>query len=84
MRWGRALRLLRNEFGEAGADGKAFVISPAPTQAKIAARISTHREAVSRHLSELSRIGLVERKGRGLVVTDVARLARMVYEASGS
>lgn len=78
------LRLVRNEIGEGCAPGNTFVISPAPTHAELAARISTHREAVTRHLSELSRIGLIKRRGRDLVITDVKRLQARVDEAGGS
>src|SRR5262249_6357411 len=56
-------------------------IAPAPTHAEIASRISTHREAVSRELAELTRSGLVERRGGDLVLRDIGALARMVEEA---
>jgi CRP-like cAMP-binding protein len=58
-------------------------ISPAPTHSEIAARVSTHREAVTRELNKLSRAGLIARKGRLLVIKDVARLGRMVAEVIG-
>ena len=61
----------------------AAVIDPAPTHADIASQISTHREAVTRELTKLSKIGLVERQGGALRVTDVARLTTMVNEALG-
>jgi len=60
------------------------VIDPSPTHAEIASRISTHREAVTRELGELARAGLVERRGHGLVVLDVPRLARMVEDVEGA
>lgn len=63
--------------------GRAAHIDPAPTHVDIASRTSTHREAVTRELSRLSRIGIVERRGRTLVVHDVNRLAAMVHEATG-
>jgi CRP-like cAMP-binding protein len=56
------------------------VISPAPTHAEIASRISTHREAVSRELAELARSGLIERRGGDLVLRDIPALAGMVEE----
>jgi len=59
------------------------VIRPVPTHAVIASRVSTHREAVTRELSRLTQLGLVERKGADLVIKDVARLAEMVQEATG-
>lgn len=56
------------------------VISPAPTHADIASRVSTHREAVTRELNDLARAGLVARQSGALVVLDVARLAQMVED----
>ena len=63
--------------------GTTAEIEPAPTHAEIASRTSTHREAVSRELSRLSKIGLIERRGRALVVKDVKRLSAMVQEVMG-
>jgi len=59
-------------------DGNRAVIDPLPKHSEIASRISTHREAVARELNLLARDGLLERSGRALKVTDLARLARMV------
>lgn len=64
-------------------EGKSSCISPAPTHAEIASRVSTHREAVARELARLSRIGLVERQHDVLLVKDVNRLAEIVHEAIG-
>ncbi len=61
-------------------DGKTAVLSPAPTHADIASRVSTHREAVTRELNHLAQIGLLERRTGALVVTDVPGLAHMVEE----
>ena len=63
--------------------GKAARIAPAPTHTEIASRVSTHREAVTRELARLSRIGLIERERNALLVKDVERLAEMVHEATG-
>jgi CRP/FNR family transcriptional regulator, cyclic AMP receptor protein len=57
------------------------LLSPAPSLADIADRISTHREAVSRELSRLASTGLLHREGSDLRITDVARLERLVREA---
>ena len=65
-----------------GSDKRA-VISPAPTHAEIASRISTHREAVTRELNELARAKLIERRGSDLVVCDVAMLESMVEDLMG-
>src|SRR3546814_6727654 len=51
--------------------GKTAHISPAPTHADIASRISTHREAVTRELNELTKSGLVKRDGRTLIIGDI-------------
>ena len=58
-------------------------IVPAPTHADIASRISTHREAVTRELNELSRQGLLERNHGSLVILDVPRLGVMVEKVLG-
>lgn len=63
--------------------GQAVVMSPAPSLAEIANRISTHREAVSRELSRLASIGLLRRDGSRLHVTDIGRLERLVRGAKG-
>jgi CRP/FNR family transcriptional regulator, cyclic AMP receptor protein len=64
-------------------DGKRARIAPAPTHTHIASRVSTHREAVTRELNRLSRIGILERAGGTLVVMDIDRLAQMVHDATG-
>lgn len=56
------------------------VISPAPTHYEIATRTSTHREAVSRELSQLAQQGILEVARRTIIVTDLARLRAMVDE----
>jgi CRP-like cAMP-binding protein len=45
-----------------------------PTHAEIAARIGTHREAVSRELALLSQEGLVKQVRRSLTISSLARL----------
>jgi CRP-like cAMP-binding protein len=73
------LRMSRETRDASGA----YLISPAPTHSEIAQRISTHREAVSREISRLKQLGIIERRGRVLAVKDFERLERMVDEASG-
>jgi CRP/FNR family transcriptional regulator, cyclic AMP receptor protein len=63
--------------------GGTYLISPAPTHSEIAQRISTHREAVSREISRLKQLGIIERRGRVLAVKDFDRLSRMVLDATG-
>lgn len=62
-------------------DDGSVLIRPAPTHAAIATRISTQRETVSREMSVLARMGLVERRGNGLLVRDVEALAGLVDSA---
>jgi len=73
------LRLAR----EGEIDGNTARISPAPTHADIASRISTHREAVTRELNDLTKSGLISRDGRTLIISDMAELERLVHEVAG-
>lgn len=68
---------------DTGGKGKDILLSPAPSLADIAERVSTHREAVSRELSRLASTGLLRREGADLRIIDVERLARLVREAKG-
>lgn len=72
------LRLAR----EASASGSHACVCPAPTHAHLASRIATHREAVSREMSRLARLGLLKRQGSTLCIIDLRRLERMVCEVS--
>lgn len=63
--------------------GKGACIAPTPTHTEIASRVSTHREAVTRELTRLARIGVIVREKDTLVVTDLERLAEMVHAATG-
>jgi CRP/FNR family cyclic AMP-dependent transcriptional regulator len=68
------LRLAR----EYPRDGSRVEITRPPTHADIASRVSTRREAVTKELSRLSDTGVIERRGKSLVVPDVERLERMI------
>ncbi len=59
-------------------DGKIATLDPAPTHAQIASRISTHREAVTRELSDLARDGLVVRESHRLIIPDIEKLDALV------
>jgi CRP/FNR family transcriptional regulator, cyclic AMP receptor protein len=65
--------LLRLAEGSGAAEGEAS-IKPAPTHFDLASRISTHREAVSRAMSELARRKLIEKRGGGLILRDLQAL----------
>ena len=67
------LELLRWARETGPADGQVC-ITPAPTHFELAARISTHREAVSREMSALAKKGLIEKRVSRLVLRDVAAL----------
>lgn len=51
------------------------LITPAPRHADIAARLATHREAVTREISRLVRAGVVRRVRGAMAVDDVVALA---------
>jgi CRP/FNR family transcriptional regulator, cyclic AMP receptor protein len=74
------LRLAR----DAGVADNRARIDPAPRHVDIASHISTSREQVARELSAMAKQGLVCRETRALVVTDVARLERLVAEVKRS
>ncbi len=74
------LRLAREHAG----NGDSAVISPAPTHAEIASRVSTHREAVTRELNELAHAGLIEQHGRVFTIRNISKLSRMVEEVLGA
>lgn len=60
--------------------GDGVILSPAPTHAEIANRISTHREAVTRELNRLEQLGIVERQGRSLRIRDIEALSRLIED----
>lgn len=63
------------------AYSSCVIIERMPTRDEFAARISTHREAVSREIGVLVKAGLVKKIAkRGLEILDVPRLERMVRE----
>lgn len=59
----------------------AIILSPAPKHAAMAARISTHREAVTRELNVLVKDGVLKKAGADLVVCDVERLRQLLDHA---
>lgn len=56
------------------------VIKPMPKHVEIANRVNTHREAVTRELNTLSKMGLIHQDKRVLTVDDVAKLAELLPE----
>jgi CRP-like cAMP-binding protein len=68
---------------DAGISDNRARISPAPTHVQLAARIGTHREAVTRELQYLQKQHIAVQQGRELDVNDVAKLAEIVRAAAG-
>jgi CRP-like cAMP-binding protein len=71
------LRLARPDKENA----RQAIISPPPTHADIASRVSTRREAVTRELAALERSGLLVRRRGAMVLPDVTALRRRVEVA---
>lgn len=69
--------------GQVPHEGNVALIKSAPTHAEIASRVSTHREAVSRELSRLAQLGLIEQRGRVMMIKDLDQLAEMVQDVTG-
>ena len=63
--------------------GNEAVLSPAPTHAEIASRISTHREAVTRELGWLEEKKFIAKEGRVLRVKNLTGLRGVVENFSG-
>jgi CRP/FNR family transcriptional regulator, cyclic AMP receptor protein len=74
------LRAARNSM----LNGNAARLKPSPKHAEIASRVNTHREAVSRLVSKLTRLGVVQR-GRGeLVIRDIQALEAFTRQLHSS
>lgn len=63
---------------QAAGGAPQVVLSPAPTHAEFASRISTHREAVSREFSLLETRGLVIKEGRKMKIPSLANLRALI------
>lgn len=68
------LRLAKNNV----LNNNTAEITPAPTHLDIANRISTHREAVSREISELNKNGILKKASGKLIIQDVAKLESLL------
>jgi CRP-like cAMP-binding protein len=62
-------------------EGARVMIRPAPTHYEIAARIGSHREAVTRELNHLVSRGYVELGRRHVVIVDLARFTNDLLPA---
>ncbi|SDP69866.1 Crp/Fnr family transcriptional regulator [Phyllobacterium sp. OV277] len=74
--------LLRLSRPSATSKG-SYIISPPPTHAELAARIGSHREAVTRELNQLSRLGLISRYRGAISLQDRDRLQQTLDKAMG-
>lgn len=72
------LRLARPRAPEAGG---GLAVFPPPARPELAARIGARREAVSRELAELARLGRLEVGPRAIVLLDAAALRAEVEAA---
>lgn len=78
MRYRLVLELIR--LGEAAGTGDRVVFAPRPTDSDIAARISSHREAVNRQLNEFEAAGLLWKDGSTLEIYSLDRLRRWLED----
>jgi len=67
----------------AGEENGQALLSPAPLLLDLAARVSTHREAVSRVISRLQDNAILRREGTNIRVLEIDRLRRLLIEAKG-
>jgi CRP-like cAMP-binding protein len=74
--------LLRLARANGHPGGDVINIYPAPTHADIASQVSTHREAVTREFGHLASEGILEKRGRNLIIRNLARLEEMVGEVN--
>lgn len=74
------LRLAKQQ----GATPNMAIISSAPTHTDLANLVSTHREAVTRELNDLTKKKLIARKGSDLHILDISKLTEMVNDVRGS
>ena len=74
--------LLRLADLKAMANGNSAPLRSTLTHAEFAARISTHREAVTRELNRLVKSGVLKKADKGLVIADVAQLRVLIRNAT--
>lgn len=63
--------------------GSGVLIEDMPTHASIAATIGSQREAVGRELGALADEGIVEQRGRTLLIRDIEKLRKLVRRRVG-
>lgn len=73
------MEILRLAQANLTEDDSAFIAN-FPTHKEIASRINTHREAVTRELNELTRMGLIEQNHRVLSISSLRQLQKLLPE----
>lgn len=68
---------------EVSAGANTVILSPAPKHSDLANLVSTHREAVTRELNNLVRLGLVRRESNKLVIVDMKKMRALVNQGRG-
>jgi CRP-like cAMP-binding protein len=63
--------------------GDSAVIDPFPTHSVLAARVGTHREAVTRELVKLKNEQILKKVGRQMHILSVDRLQKMIIRVAG-
>ncbi len=79
---GRLVSELLRLADAAPRTGDACRITGFPTHAELAARIGSHREAITRELRRLADDGLIAQHGRRLEIMSLARLHNLVQRLS--
>ena len=75
------LRLVQNAIDNGGdVDGGSSLIIPIPTHQELADRLSTHREAVTRELRFLVKMGLIKSTRKGIEILDFDKLKHLVKD----
>jgi CRP/FNR family transcriptional regulator, cyclic AMP receptor protein len=68
---------------DAGVIDNRARLEPSPKHVALAGQISTNREQVTRELNALTRLGVLQKDGKTMVIADVQHLARTVTTARG-
>lgn len=77
------VELLRLARDEGICQGKEVVIPNPLKHVELATRISTHREAITREMGELTRARIIDRSGKTLIIRDVKRLRSLLSDHDG-
>ena len=73
----RLISELTRQAELAGIEDGTAILTPAPTHFDLASKISTHREAVSREMSRLSKLKLITKHGGALILHDLEKLSAL-------